>query len=304
MSKFSRRGFLAGTSAAAMAATGVTLAREAVEEPVPLVAVKQLQKKFFPDGFPKCKLGKTGLETTILGMGTGMSNGNPYLDMGEAKFTEMMHYAFEQGVRYIDTAQNYRTHIYVQKALRGWNREEFFIQTKTPSRTEDTVRNDINRYIYEMNAKYLDSLLLHCMMSGNWPTERAGAWHAAVEAKKAGRVRMVGVSCHSFDAMKACLKVDELDVILARINPFGREFHMDETPENVVALLKELHDKGVAVIGMKIFGEGKCKLPEQRRESLEYVTALDCVDVFTIGFTQQPEVVETLGMLSEIYVER
>lgn len=301
MSKLSRRGFLAGTSAAAVAAAGVTIAREA---PVADDEIKKAVEIFFPDGFPKCKLGKTGFETTILGMGTGMSNGNPYLDMGEQKFTEMMHYAFDQGVRYIDTAQNYRTHIYVQKALRGWKREEFFIQTKTPSRSEDTVRSDIGRYIYELNAKYLDSLLLHCMFSGDWPTQLAGAWHAAVEAKKAGRVRMIGVSCHSFDAMKACLKVDELDVILARINPFGREFHMDETPENVSALLKELHDKGVAVIGMKIFGEGKCKLPEQRRQSLEYVTALDCVDTFTIGFTELPQVTETLGMLADIYAKK
>ncbi len=303
MTNISRRGFL-GTSAAAaaMAAGGVAGAREVI--PAPVAAAKPEVKKHFPNGLPRCKLGKIGLETTILGMGTGMSNGNPYLDMGEPAFTEMMHYAFDQGVRYIDTAQNYRTHIYVQKALRGWNREEFFILTKTPSRSEETVRNDVGRYIYELGVGHLDVLLLHCMTSGDWPTQLASAWQGAQEAKKAGKVRAVGVSCHSFDAMKKCLEVDDLDVILARINPFGREFHTDETPENVVTLLKDLHDKGVGVLGMKIFGEGKCKLPEQRRESLEFVTALDCVDTMTIGFTETPQVDETLGMLAEIYAKK
>ena len=301
-SKVTRRGFLAGTSALGLA-TGMSFALPAgstaqAEEQVADV------KKYFPNGVPKCKLGKTGLETSILGMGTGMSGGRPYYDMGEAAFIKLMHRGFDQGVRYIDTAQNYRTHVYVQHALRGWKREEFHILTKTPSRTEETVRSDIGRYLYELETKYLDTVLLHCMTNGNWPTERAGGWKALVEEKKKGRVRTIGVSCHSLDAVKKCLEVDELDAVLVRINPFGVDYRMDDTPEKVAPVVKELHEKGVAIFGMKIFGEGRCKTPEERRQSLEYVTGLGCVDAMTIGFTEIPQVDETLGMLAEIYAKK
>lgn len=295
MVNISRRGFLAGTAAAAAALT-VNVIRA---EDAPKAAAETV-KKCFPDGFPTGILGKTGLKTSILGMGTGMSNGNPYINMGEAAFCELMHRGFDQGVRYVDTAQNYRTHMYVQRALRGWNREDFHILTKTPSRTEDRVKGDIDRYLYELNTGYLDTLLMHCMFSGNWPTELAGPWNVLQNAKKEGKVRSVGVSCHHLDALKACLEVDDLDVVLARINPFGVDYVMDDATEKVVPVLKALHEKGVGVIAMKVFGEGKCTEAAQRRESLEFVTGLECVDIMTIGFTKTSEVDETIGMLAEI----
>ncbi|MCL2118138.1 MAG: aldo/keto reductase [Planctomycetaceae bacterium] len=307
MSHVTRRGFVA-TASTFGAAVGSLLHPHANSSPnaqaSPALAMQDAAKKYFPNGFPRCKLGKTGIETSILGMGTGMSGGRPYYDMGEAAFIELMHTAFDQGVRYIDTAQNYRTHVYVQHALRGWNREEFFLLSKTPSGTEELVKADIGRYLYELETKYLDTVLLHCMTNGRWPEERAGAWKALQDEKKAGRVRAIGVSCHSLDAFKKCLEVDELDIVLVRINPFGKDFLTDDDPDKVVPVIKALHDKGVGILGMKIFGEGRCTEASQRRESLEFVTGLGTVDAMTIGFTEIPQVRETLGMLAEIHANK
>jgi len=315
MSTVTRRGFFKKTSTlGGLAAVGAAVSQNA-GVPQQIIAAEQTEqaaasttidavKKFFPNGFPKAKLGKTGIETSLLGMGTGMNGGRPYYDMGEDNFIKLMHHAFDQGVRYVDTAQNYRTHVYVQHALRGWKREDFFVLSKTPSRSEETVRSDVNRYLYELETKYLDVLLLHCMTNGNWYNDLAGAWKVLVEEKKKGRIRAIGVSCHSLDAVKKCLEVDELDVVLVRINPFGKAFLTDDEPEKVVAVIKELHEKGVGILGMKIFGEGRCKEPEQRRQSLEFVTGLGCVDTMTIGFTEIPQVDETLGMLADIFAKR
>ena len=308
MSNVSRRGFVAGASALGAAVgsllnqAGTTLsgAQAATQATASLDAAK----KYFPNGFPRCKLGKTGIETSILGMGTGMSSGRPYYDMGEAAFIELMHTAFDQGVRYIDTAQNYRTHVYVQHALRGWNREDFFVLSKTFSRTEELVKADVGRYLYELETKYLDTVLLHCVTNDRWPQERAGAWKALVDEKKNGRVRAIGVSCHSLDAVKKCLEIDELDVVLVRINPFGKNYAMDDDTDKVVPVMKQLHEKGVGILGMKIFGEGRCTEASQRRESLEFAANLDCLDTMTIGFTEIPQVHETLGMLAEIYADK
>jgi len=308
MSHVTRRGFVA-TASTLGAAVGSLLhsqsnsSQSAQAAPVP-VPNDAAGIKYFPNGMPRCKLGKTGIETSILGMGTGMTGGQPYIEMGESAFVELMHTAFEQGVRYIDTAQNYRTHMYVRRALRGWNREEFYLLTKTPSPSEERVKADISRYLGELGVRYLDTVLLHCMTNDRWLEERAGGWKALQDEKKAGRVRSIGVSCHSFDAFKKCLEVDELDVVLVRINPFGKDFLTDDDPDKVVPVIKALHDKGVGILGMKIFGEGRCTEAAQRRKSLEFVTGLGTVDTMTIGFTKISEVHETLGMLAEIYAKK
>ena len=310
MSNVTRRGFVAAASTLG-AAVGLLLhpQDQGVSSPTAQAAPALVPNdaaaiKYFLNGFPRCKLGKTGIETSILGMGTGMTGGRPFYDMGEAAFIELMHTAFDQGVRYIDTAQNYRTHVYVQHALRGWNREEFYVLSKTPSPSEERVKADIERYLYELETRYLDTLLLHCMTNDRWPQERAGAWKALIDAKQRGQVRAIGVSCHSLDAFKKCLEVDELDVVLVRINPFGKDFLTDDDPDKVVPVIKELHDKGVGILGMKIFGEGRCTEAAQRRESLEFIAKLGTVDAMTIGFTKITEVHETLGMLAEIHAAK
>ena len=305
MSNVTRRGFVA-TASTLGAAVGSLLHPQGNASPNTLAAPARAPNdaaaiQYFPNGFPRRKLGKTGIETSILGMGTGMTGGRPYYDMGEAAFIELMHTAFDQGVRYIDTAQNYRTHVYVQHALRGWNREEFFLLTKTPSRSEEQVKADVGRYLYELETRYLDAVLMHCMTNNRWPVELAGPWKALQDEKKAGRVRAIGVSCHSLDAFKKCLEVDELDVVLVRINPFGTNYLTDDEPDKVVPVIKALHEKGVGILGMKIFGEGRCTEASQRRESLEFIAKLGTVDAMTIGFTKIPEVHETLGMLAEIH---
>jgi hypothetical protein len=76
---------------------------------------------------------------------------------------------------------------------------------------------------------------------------------------------------------------------------------MDDDTDKVVPVVKELHEKGVGILGMKIFGEGRCTEASQRRESLEFIAKLGCVDTYTIGFTEIPQVHETLGMMAEIY---
>ena len=307
MSNVTRRGFIA-TASTLGAAVGSLLhpqGNSPTAQAAPLLALDDSAAiKYFPNGFPRRKLGKTGIETSVLGMGTGMSGGRPYYDMGEDAFINLMHTAFDQGVRYIDTAQNYRTHVYVQHALRGWDREDFFLLSKTPSASEEVVKADIERYRYELEVRYIDAVLLHCMTNDRWPEERAGAWKALKDEKQRGHIRAIGVSCHSLDAFKKCLEVDELDVVLVRINPFGTDFLTDDDPEKVVPVIQELHDKGVGILGMKIFGEGRCTEASQRRESLEFVTGLGTVDAMTIGFTEIPQVHETLGMLSEIYAAK
>jgi predicted aldo/keto reductase-like oxidoreductase len=200
-------------------------------------------------------------------------------------------------VRYIDTANNYGTHSIVAAALKQLPRDKIFLQTKTFSRGANQVKADIERFRRELGIETIDSLLMNCMSTGSWPTDMRPVMDALDEAKRKGRVRAVGISCHGIEPLAASAESDWPDIQLARINPFG--VLMDAGPDKVAAELKKMHAKGRGVIGMKIYGESGFGSREKRLESLRYVLGLGSVDAFTIGFQSTRELDETLELIEQ-----
>ena len=297
MSTFSRRHFISGVSAATIAA--------AVAQPWQRLTAQEAAKTALRKPLPKAKIGKTGIETTILGLGTGTHGGNDFINLGQTNFVDLLMHGVQNGIRYLDTAENYRTHIFMRFLLQeakkiGVNREDFFLLTKSFARTAGAAKAIVARYLYEMECGYLDALLMHCLTERDWPTRYREVLDVLVEErdKQGSRVKNIGVSVHSLDALEACVDVDELDVVLVRINPFG--VNMDASPDKVVPVVKKLHEKGKGILGMKIFGEGKLEESQQRYDSLKFAMELDCVNTMTIGFTKKSQIDETLDMISEI----
>jgi len=284
MAEISRRQFIAGTTAAVGAAAFAG-------------------RRAFADGAKKITsgtdivtLGRSGIKTSVLGVGTGTHGGNDQVDIGQEAFTRMIRHALERGIRYIDTADMYKTHLFVRLALKGVAREKYFIQTKTTAKHPEVAKADIERFRQELRIDHLDTLLMHCMTTGSWQTDMRPVMDVLQDAKAKGRVRAVGISCHGFEPLAASVDCDWIDVQLARINPFGKI--MDGEPADVAALLKKMHDSGRGVLGMKIFGEGQIDTPEKRFESLKYVLGLGSVDAFTIGFVSTEQIDDTLEMIA------
>jgi predicted aldo/keto reductase-like oxidoreductase len=286
MSEISRREFLAGATAAAGAA--VLAGRFAVAAQAAPKVIK---------GTDLVKLGKSGLQMTLLGLGTGTVSGNQQRALGMDGFKKMFREALDRGIRYIDTADMYKCHPFVRNAMEGVARDKYFIQTKTTAKTPDKAKADIERFLKELNVEYIDSLLMHCMTTSSWPTDMRPVQDVLQEAKQKGQIRALGFSCHGWDPLAASVDAKGIDVQLARINPFGAV--MDSTPEKVSAVLKKVHDAGRGVIGMKIYGETGFDSREKRLQSLKYVLGLGCVDCFTIGFTSIQQIDETLELIEK-----
>ena len=138
--------------------------------------------------------------------------------------------------------------------------------TKTHASTEKEMWADLDRFRKEIGTDRLDIVLLHCMMSADWPKEKAGAMAVLSEAKAKGIIRAHGVSCHDFGALKAAAASDWVDVDLARLNPAGAI--MDAPVEEVLPVLADMKRKGKGVIGMKILGAGRLREPRRRRAAV------------------------------------
>ena len=254
MSDLSRRDFL-GQSAAVAGALAATGSLTAVEARPKLTS-----------GADQVTLGRTGIKTSLVGIGTGsvgVKHSSNQVKLGETGFVKLIKSAYDKGITYFDTADQYGSHVYLRSALKGLPRDKLFIQTKTRATTAEMAKADIDRFREELGTGYLDTLLMHCMTKGSWPTDFRPVMDVLSEAKRKGRVRAIGVSCHGLDPLKTAVKTDWVEVDLARINPVGGNAgRMDGTPEQVAACLKEMHAKNKGILGMKILGEGTFKQPE------------------------------------------
>jgi predicted aldo/keto reductase-like oxidoreductase len=246
-------------------------------------------------------LGKTGIKTSVLGMGTG-SNGvrrsSRQLRLGQSEFTRVIRHGIDRGLRYIDTADQYGTHIFVREALKGVPREDLFIQTKTRALHPDVAKADLDRFRQELGTDYIDSLLMHAMAKRTWPTDMRPVMDVLADAKEKKIVRAVGISAHGFDAILSAVESDWLDVQLIRINSFGEK--MDEAPAQVAPRVNAMHEQGKGVIGMKVFSCRQDTTPEERLQSLKYVLGIGGIDCFTIGFESPEQIDEVLDAVGRV----
>jgi aryl-alcohol dehydrogenase-like predicted oxidoreductase len=291
--KIGRRKFLKG---AIVGAGGLLLGCE-TSAPIAGPAKAALPANFAPDEV--VTLGKTGIQLTRVGIGTGMKGGqrsSNQVRLGKKAFEALLRGAYDRGVRWFDMADMYGSHPYLGPALKGIPRDKYVMVSKVwwrrgalPERERPVADVVVQRFLKELRADYIDLVLLHCVTSPTWPADLRPHMDALARLKAKGLIRAHGVSCHSVPALAACAAEPWVDSVHARINPYGVK--MDGPPEKVVPILKKIHGAGKGVVGMKIIGEGEFANSDERRDaSVRYVLGLGCVDVMTVGFEKVAEI--------------
>ena len=251
------------------------------------------------DPFEKVPLGRTGLQFTRVCMGTGSHGGNRSSNQtrkGREAFQALLRNAHERGVRTFDLADSYGSHPYLAPALAGLPRDSYSLITKIwwdhggipePDRPSPDIV--VARFLKELQTDYLDLCLLHCVTAPDWPDQLRLQMKIMSQLKAQGKIRALGVSCHSLAALEAAVTEPWVESVHTRINPYGMS--MDGSPEAVVPVLRKLHAAGKGVIGMKIMGEGRLRHDDARRdESVKFALHLGCVDILNVGFESEAEV--------------
>jgi 1-deoxyxylulose-5-phosphate synthase len=278
-----RRDFLrrsARTLGAAFLAKNA-VARAALVDPAPLA------QKF--NGQDEVVLGRTGIRTSRLAMGTGtvgFAGGSNQTRLGISPLTNLLLNGFhENGLRFFDSADSYGSHPYVAAALKQLPRDKITVLTKTDMRDPSGVRADLDRFRRELGVDHIDVVLIHCVTEGDWTTRYRGAMDVLSEAKQKGIIRAHGVSCHSIEALRAAAASPWVDIDLVRLNPIGS--HMDADPATVISVIKQMRAQGKGIVGMKILGQGD--LRDRPSEAIRYALGTGILDAFTIGAESQKE---------------
>ena len=243
------------------------------------------------------ELGKTGIKTSRLAMGTGTVGSGHHSHqtaLGIDGLSSLLLHGYDQGLRFFDTADAYGSHPHVAAALKQVPRDKVTVLTKSFSRDPAGMRADLDRFRKELNTEYLDIVLMHCLTEDDWSQRYVGVMDVLSEAKQKGIIRAHGCSCHTIGALRAAAATPWVEVDLARINPI--ESHMDADPETVAGVLHQMKSSGKAVIGMKILGEGDMR--HRVDEALKFALSLGILDAFTIGaesISEQKDLIQRIG---------
>lgn len=257
-----------------------SLAGAAVLSAFPYEALA-LEKKLYPHD--RVKLGNTGIEMSRMAMGTGTHGfggaSNQTRQMGIKGVSDMLLAAYDEGINFWETADQYGSHPHVGSALKKVEREKVVVLTKSNSNTYEAMKKDLDRFRQELGTDYLDIVLLHAVTDPEWNQKMEGAMEALSEAKEEGIIRAHGVSCHSIGALEAAADEAWVDVDLARFNPGGAR--MDADVATVQKVLTRMKSNGKALIGMKVYGCGE--LLHMKDECLQFQTGTALTDAFTMG---------------------
>ncbi len=282
-----RRDFLRRTTRTLSAAV---LSQSALARAAALEGIAGLGK--LPDTYAagdEVVLGKTGIRTSRLAMGTGTigyNGGSNQTRLGTAPFTQLLLNGYhEHGLRFFDTADSYGSHPYVAAAVKQLPRNKVTVMTKTDTRDPAGVSRDLDRFRKELGVDMIDIVLIHCVTEADWNTRYRGAMDVLSEAKQKGVIRAHGVSCHSLRALKAAAAEPWVEVDLVRLNPLGS--YMDAEPGTVIDVIKEMRGQGKGIVGMKIMGQGD--LRKKPTEAVRYALSTGVLDAFTIGTESKAE---------------
>jgi aryl-alcohol dehydrogenase-like predicted oxidoreductase len=198
---------------------------------------------------PKRKLGKTGLEITLLEMGTGALREQGVLD-------RLIRLSYAAGVRTFDTARGYGTEPGFRKFFleKPEARKEVVLVTKDNPKVPKDLLTMIDKRCEALATDYVDVFMIHGL-GDDHPLDEAIAFVKGDEIKrvadalrKSGKARFLGFSSHHrnrSEIMKAAAEGGVIDVIMLQYTPWLEK----DAPLNKA--IDACHAAGIGLISMK-----------------------------------------------------
>ena len=220
--------------------------------------------------------GKTGQSFPILSFGAQRIVDEE--GCSESQAVEILNTALDRGIRYFDTAWIYSQGQSEERLglVAKHRRHEMWIATKTWATDREGARRQLEDSLRRLQTDHVNEWRLHNV----WDFERldamtgkSGALEAAIQAREEGLVQYISISGHTDPQIQIeALRRFPFDTVLVAVSvldhfiySFAEEF------------LPVAAQKGVGVIGMKIFGYKK--LAHVADRALRYALGLPLTTV-------------------------
>ena len=237
---------------------------------------------------PMRAIGRTGQKITCIGMG-GARFHLPSFDEG----VSLVRRAYDLGINYFDMARSYwngRAEEVYGAAIPPF-RKNIFLTTKSGMRTRKEAEAELDLSLRTMKTDYVDLWQIHGVNEKE-DIDRIFAPGGAIEAfegaRKAGKCRFIGFTGHAdpeynVEMMRRYAGFDTALMPLHVTDAIYLSFEKNALPVAV--------ERGLGVLGMKIFGNAFLLRGFSVRDCLSYTLSLP-VHAVTLGFS-------TVGQLED-----
>ena len=250
-------------------------------------------------------LGKSGMQVTRLAFGTGSNNGYVQAALGQQEFTRLVHYAYDRGIRFFETAEAYATPAMLGEALKGIPRESYQLMTKVTTNKGVDPQKRFDEMRRTSQSEYFDIMLLHWQHTPDW-VAATGLWQDGIlEAQSKKIIRARGASVHGLPALRQMPGNKWLEVAMIRMNhngtvmdgPVPDDGNRGNVPE-VVEHVKQVKKDGMGVISMKLVGDGAFTRHEDRQAAMRFAFKDAGIDCATVGFKNTQEIDEAIDNMN------
>jgi aryl-alcohol dehydrogenase-like predicted oxidoreductase len=215
---------------------------------------------------------------------------------------EVMAYAFDAGINFVDTAQYYENYALIRAALkRAENGDAVMVSSKTYAWNRDLALAAVDEARSALDRDVIDVFMLHEQES--WDTLRGHreALDTLFELRERGIVRAVGASTHHVALIRGLIRLSREEGVTADVchplyNRAGIGIADGDEPD-MAAALAELKSLGVGIFGMKALGGGH--LSGSAEDALRFVLSAPFIDAVAVGMQTKAEVDANLRLLTD-----
>lgn len=241
------------------------------------------------------QLGKTGLKVSLMGFG-----GIPIQRVSSAAAEEIIAVALEKGINFIDTARAYTdSESKIGLALRN-KRQQVVLATKSMARTKEKMQAEIETSLQHLQTDYIDLYQCHNVKTQEELEQvlaPGGAMEALEDAKKAGKIRHIGVTGHIIGTLQNIIKTQRFATLQVPYN------FIERGPEEL--LFPTARKMGLGIIIMKPLAGGAYSRPDLALRFLlqqEVSTIIPGVDSIE-QVSQNAELAQVRQPLTEVELE-
>ena len=191
----------------------------------------------------KVILGRTGMEVSKNGFGA-----LPIQRISKKEAVYLLQKAFYNGINYFDTARGYTDSEEKLGAAFSYIREKLIISTKTGAQDADGFWKDLETSLRMLGTDYIDIYQFHNPAFCPKPGDGSGLYEAALEAKKQGKIRAIGLTNHRLAVAKEALESGLYETM-----QFPFSYLADEKDMEIVDRCRET---GMGFIAMKALAGG------------------------------------------------
>jgi aryl-alcohol dehydrogenase-like predicted oxidoreductase len=215
------------------------------------------------------------LGTVQFGLKYGINNVSERPD--QTGVNEMLLFAFNAGIKCLDTAEVYgNAHQAIGKFHESNSAILFDIITKLPDQLDHQLGIKVDQYIKDLNVKKLKLLLFH---SFNTYVQNKGAVMEMAILKEHNKIEQTGVSVYSNEQARVAIDDNGIDVIQIPFNLFDNNNHRGEILIEAKKRGKIVHTRSTFLQGLFFtdLKKNNTKIVNSLRKEISKIQSTDLI---------------------------